>query len=207
MALPEPFAAIAAGDSDRLARVLAGGADPAGRLPDWPGWTPLDAAIDALDEDGGPLEALVLLLRVGAPVEGAAGERDATPLQMAVLRGRHDAALILLAAGADPTRGAGGHGSPLFIAAEAGDLALAGTLLRNGAAPSLDRPGGMRGITPLGAAVERLDEAMVRLLLAAGAGPQAPDVDGRPPRALLPPQGQGAETSRAAILALLAPRG
>src|SRR5262245_1537841 len=76
------FAAIEEHDLDRLVRLLAGGTDPNAKKPAPPGWLPLHEAIEQI-EDGGSIEALVLLLRSGARVEGDGGD---TPLLMALYR-------------------------------------------------------------------------------------------------------------------------
>jgi ankyrin repeat protein len=95
------FDAIAQHDVDALASELAAGADPNQLLDDWPHWRPLHAAIDELEE-GGPIEAVVLLLARGATVDGREEPPSSTPLLMASFRKQPDAVRILLAAGADP---------------------------------------------------------------------------------------------------------
>jgi hypothetical protein len=81
----EIFSAIEQQDLDSLAASLAAGADPNGARPAdevrdhlRPDWHALHAAIDALD-DGGSVEALVLLLRHGADVEGRGRMQAVTP--------------------------------------------------------------------------------------------------------------------------------
>ncbi len=93
--------AIKAHDLDSLARLLAGGADPNELDAEWPGWSPLEAAIDELD-NGGDIEAIALLLRHGADCNLRYADYSATPLMMSVFRGQRAAALMLLAAGANP---------------------------------------------------------------------------------------------------------
>lgn len=174
----ELFEAIESGDVDRVRAVLAAGADPDAIQPDhWPSWRPLHAAIEALEE-GGPLEILTVLLEHGATVDGWDGQRDATPLLMAVFRGQKEAARLLLDAGADVNVVGGEGDSPLRWAVQSGDTETVRLLLERGAARDLDVGGGVSGMNALGIAARRLDVAMVRLLLEAGARPDAPDADG-----------------------------
>jgi ankyrin repeat protein len=142
-----------------------------------PHWRPLHAAIEAM-EDGGPLEMLALLLRHGATVDGWDRARDATPLLMAVFRGRTEAARLLLERGADANAVGGEGDSPLCWAAREGDVELARLLLEHGAGATIDAGRGVDGMNALGAAARQLNPAMVRLLLDAGARPDAEDADG-----------------------------
>lgn len=168
------FTALEAHDLDGLASVLAGGADPNALKPAPPHWSPLHEAIEQL-EDGGSIEALVLLLRHGAAVEGSEGD---TPLLMALYRDQPDAVRLLLGAGANPNvRGMEGD-SPLRVAVERGDHATAAMLLRCGAGGTIDDAGAPTGASALGIAAKRLDVQMIRLLLQAGADPAARDADG-----------------------------
>jgi hypothetical protein len=63
------FSAIEQHNLSRTATLLASGADPNGQHPQQPSWVPLKAADEELAE-GGPIEAVVLLLRHGAEVDG-----------------------------------------------------------------------------------------------------------------------------------------
>jgi uncharacterized protein len=167
------FAAIESHDLDRLASLLAGGCDPNVMKPAPPCWSSLHEAIEQL-EDGGGIEALILLLRHGAHVEGGGGD---TPLLMALYRAQAEAVHLLLAVGADTNvRGPEGD-SPLRVCAERGDLAMAATLLRCGAQATIDEPGGPAGASALGIAAMRLDIPMIELLLRSGADAQALDTD------------------------------
>src|SRR4051794_33621189 len=131
------FDAIEAHDLDRLASALAAGDDPNAPKPTSPHWAPLHEAIEQL-EDGGSIEALVLLLRHGANVEGSEGD---TPLLMALYRTQPEAVHVLLAAGAETNvRGTEGD-SPLRVAVERGDLATAAMLLRCGARKTINDVG------------------------------------------------------------------
>jgi len=198
----ELFDAIKAYDLERLATLLDAGADPNASKPEWPGWLPLHAAVNEL-EDGGPIEAVILLLRHGARVDGAVSDRDATPLLMALFRQQSEAVRMFLAAGADPNRTGDEGDSPLRVCAEQGDLAMAALLLRCGATRTLDEAGGLKSMTALGIAASRLELPMLELLLRAGADPDAQDLDRRTARELLPhrePHNERAWDAAAALL-------
>jgi hypothetical protein len=203
------FAALAAHDLGAVAAALAAGADADAVQAEYPRFSALDAAIEEL-EDGGPLDALVLLLRAGAHVDARDGAGDSTPLLMAIFRDQPAAARLLLAAGADPTaRGSEGD-TPLSFCAERGWVELATLLLHAGAAATIDAPAGPAGMNPLGCAAVRLQPEMVALLLAHGARPDALDADRMTAADRLratpaAPDDDDAKTRREAILRLLAP--
>ncbi|WP_257459758.1 ankyrin repeat domain-containing protein [Archangium lipolyticum] len=201
----ELFEAIETYDLARLAALLDGGADPNAVKADGPRWLPLHAAVNEL-EDGGPIEALILLLRHGAHVDGLDADRDATPLLLALFRKQPEAARILLAAGADPNFRGGEGDSPLRVCVEQGALEMAALLLRCGATQSLDDAGGMSGMTALGRAASRLDIPMIELLLGAGADPEVLDTDRQTAREHLPPRGPDNQEAWDAAAALLAGR-
>lgn len=172
----ELFEAIEQRNMDRLAALLEAGVDPNEAQQGGPGYTPLQAAINEL-EDGGSIEALILLLRHGAKVDGWDPDKEVTPLLMALFRRQGEAVRILLAAGADTNvRGAEGD-SPLRWCVEKRDHETAALLLRCGASRTIEDSGGPSGMTALGRAAYNLDVPMVELLLAAGADPEALDVD------------------------------
>jgi ankyrin repeat protein len=183
----ELFEAIEAYDLERLTTLLDAGADPNALKSEWPGWLPLNAAVNEL-EDGGPIEAVILLLRHGARVDGAGSDRGATPLLMALFRKQPEAARIFLAAGAEPNHTGDEGDSPLRVCAEQGDLPMAAMLLRCGATRTLNEAGGLRCMTALGLAASRLDLPMLELLLRAGADPDVQDLDRRTARERLPPR-------------------
>lgn len=200
----ELFEAIEAHELERLTTLLDAGADPNAMKPEWPGWLPLHAAVNEL-EDGGPLEAVILLLRHGARVDGAGSDRDATPLLMALFRKQPEAARIFLAAGADPNRTGDEGDSPLRVAVEQWDLAMAALLLRCGATRTQDEAGGLKCMTALGLAASRLDLPMLELLLRTGADPDVQELDRRTARELLPtrePHNQEAWDAAATLLAV-----
>ena len=194
-------------DLERLAALLEAGADPNVEDRDPPNFRPLHIAIDELEE-GGSVEALVLLLCSGAEVDAWDGGKSATPLLMAVFRRQHVAVMLLLAAGADPNVVGAEGDSPLRWCVEQRDHALAATLLRCGAKRSIDFAGGPSGMTALGRAAWLLDLPMVELLLNAGAGRLALDADQRTALDRLPPDPEEPEArkARAAILARLSAR-
>jgi ankyrin repeat protein len=181
------FGAIASHDVEQLASLLDAGSDPNAQKSAAPHWYPLHQAVNEL-EDGGPIEALVLLLRHGADIEGVDQVGLDTPLLMALYRTQPEAVHLLLAAGAETNvRGPEGD-SPLRVAAERGDLATAALLLRCGARKTINEVGAPSFASALGIAAKRLDVAMIALLLRAGADPAARDGDHMTARDRLPPQ-------------------
>ncbi len=140
------------------------------------GDTPLLAAVET-----GRRELARLLLEHGAD-PNAANRRGRTPLMEAALRGDLELVAMLLEAGADPHRQDRWGETALFDAVRAGHLAVVRRLLEAGADPDVanTRPGREpdSGYTPLMYAVTRAGigtfgdwEAMVALLLEAGADP------------------------------------
>ena len=196
------FAAIADHDPDRIAALLAQGADPDGLQSDPPHWYPLHASVDEL-EYGGPIEALILLIRAGATVDAWDAANDATPLLVSVFRRRWDAMQLLLAAGAEPAVNGAEGDSPLRWCVEHGELEAAATLLRCDARKTIDEAGGPTGMTALGHAASRCDVAMVELLLAHGADPSALDADHRTARARMPSRNAGNAGNCDAVVRLL----
>ena len=179
--------AIEAGDVDRVAALLAAGADSnAIILAHYYGLdvriTPLQAAVRELKpggelEQGGPIDTIVVLLHYGADVNGRDGAADTTPLLMAVELKHIEAVRILLAAGADPNVRDGEGSSPLRFCAQNGLLEMARLLLLCGATKTIHEGGGPTGMNALGFAATRLNVEMVRLLLAHGADPLIEDMD------------------------------
>jgi ankyrin repeat protein len=184
----ELFAAIEQHDASRVKALLAGGADPNEPQARWPGLRPLHVAINELAERGG-LDVLMALLEHGADVNAWNVGRDVTPLLVAVFEGQQAAVEALLKAGADPNVRSSEGDTPLRACAGVGDLGIAALLLGAGAARTINEWGGQAGYTALGLAASRLDIPMMRLLLDAGADPEAPDEDDRPARDRLPPRG------------------
>ena len=174
-------------DLNRVAALLAQGADPNVGQTEWPYWTPLGAAIEELD-NGGSMEMLHLLLKNGADVNGWDSDHQATPLLMAMFRNNKEVMRMLLEAGADPNAVGAEGDSPLRWAAENDDLEMAKLFLQFGADKTINKFGGFSRSTPLGLAAGNLSIPMIELLLNAGADPEAPDDDDEPARESLPPR-------------------
>ncbi|MET0403856.1 MAG: ankyrin repeat domain-containing protein [Cystobacter sp.] len=181
----ELFAAIEQHDVSRVQELLTNGADPNEPQAQWPGLLPMQVAINELAEGGG-LDVLITLLEHGADVNAWNSGRDVTSLLVAVFEGQQAAVEALLKAGADANvRGSEGD-TPLRACVGMGDLGIASLLLDAGATRTSNEWGGQAGYTALGIAASRLDLPMRRLLLDAGAQPEAPDEDDRPARDRLP---------------------
>jgi len=185
----ELFAAIEQHDAAQVKTLLAGGADPNEPQSDERGLRPLQEAIFALC-DGGEVDVLQVLIEHGADVNAWDANRDLTPLLTAVCEQEVEALEVLVRAGADPNVRGGEGDTPLRISAEVGSLAMAALLLYAGAARTINDWGGLSGLTALGHAAFRLDLPMIKLLLAAGADPRAPDEDDRPAHFHLPPRAE-----------------
>lgn len=169
--------AIESGDVDRVAKLLAAGADPNATRPRY--FTPLQDAVCEYEPPDNlrGVDAMVLLLRHGALVDGQEGPEDGTPLLLAVKRNHIEAVRILLSVGADPNVYDGVGDSPLRWCAEKGYLEMARLLLLCGATKTIHEGAGPSGMNALGFAATRLHVDMVRLLLAHGADPRIEDVD------------------------------
>jgi uncharacterized protein len=179
--------AIQTRDVDRVAKLLADGADPnedgksrsagygSGRR------FPLQTAIGELEELGedhpaGPIESVVLLLRYGARVKGWDVNKEGDPLFLAVGMNHIEAVRLLLAHGADPNVRDDEGDSPLRTCIEKEYPEIARLLLLCGANKTIqDRVAG--GMTALGLAAYWLNVEMVKLLLAHGADPHVEDED------------------------------
>ena len=156
------------------------------------GFTPLLHAVLAGDP-----EVVGVLLAAGADVDEA-GPDGVTALMLALTKRRAAVARLLLERGADPRPAEAGY-TALHLAAATGQLAIAETMLARRADPDarLERPqrltnafeigvftspGSGRltqiGSTPFLVAAKSADAAMMRLLAAAGADPEATTDDG-----------------------------
>lgn len=195
--------AIEAHDLDTLARLLAAGDEPNELHGDW---APLHNAVGEL-EDGGDIEAVALLLRHGADPNIWDVDHGITPLLTALFGGHRDAALLLLAAGADPNVRSDVGDVPISMCVERGDLKMAATLLRAGAAKTIEEcPGDGTGANALGHAAALLDLEMIRLLLAWGASITAWDIDRRTARERLPERTEENAEKWDLALELLSPK-
>lgn len=185
----ELFDAIENHDVDRVAGLLARGADPNAPLEAPPHWRALEAAIEAVYYGAQPqlmARIVKMLVEHGADVEAWDADHHLNGLMAAVYWGNHDIARYLLESGSDPNVVNDTHETPLAMAVEAEDLEMARLLLAHGATATMDRSGGVGGITPLGRAALNLDVPMIRLLIEAGADLEALDVDAQLPRDYLP---------------------
>ncbi|WP_434384520.1 ankyrin repeat domain-containing protein [Melittangium boletus] len=183
----ELFKAIQQHDTAQVKALLTRGANPNEAQQEWPGLLPLQVAIHALAH-GGELAVLLALLEHGADVNAWDSERDRTPLLEAVCENQTAAVELLLKAGAEPNVRSSEGDTPLRACAEVGNVAMATLLLDAGATRTLNDWGGLTGCTALGIAISRLDLPMMRLLLDAGADPEATDDDRQPTRDRLPPR-------------------
>jgi ankyrin repeat protein len=199
----ELIKAIDQHDLPRLAELLSRGADPNAGDEKSPDWVPLKLAVDELSE-GGPIEAVILLLRHGANIEGGANAGGATALLVAVFSKQLEAARILLACGANPNVRDDEGDSPLRVSVEQNNYEMAALLLRCGAYKKINSYGGLSGMSALGRAIWQLNPPMVKLLLDAGADPEALDLDRETAVQRLPPQDTADPDKVAAVLALLA---
>jgi uncharacterized protein len=185
----ELFTAIKQHDTAQVKALLTSGADPNEPQQEWPGLLPLQVAIHAL-ADGGELSVLLALLEHGADVNAWDAERDRTPLLEAVCENQLAAVELLLNAGAEPNVRSSEGDTPLRACAEVSNVVMASLLLRAGATRTINDWGGLTGCTALGIAISRLDLPMMRLLLDAGADPEAIDDDRQPTRDRLPPRAE-----------------
>jgi len=144
-------------------------------------------AINELSEGGG-LDVVLALLEHGADVNAWNVGRDVTPLLVAVFEGQQAAVELLLKAGADPNVCSSEGDTPLRACVEVGNVEMASLLLSAGATRTINDWGGLLGFTALGIALWQLDIPMMKLLLDAGADPEAPDDSRGPTRERLPPR-------------------
>lgn len=104
------------------------------------------------------------LLAAGARVDEPGGVNGWTPLMHAIHKGQPEAALLLIAAGADVNARANNDVTPLLLAAGEGDARLVKALLARGANP---RARTADGATPLANALAAGAGDVVDALLAA----------------------------------------
>lgn len=137
------------------------------------------------------------LLRDGPQLLDAYAPDGFTALGLASFFGHAEAAALLLARGADPSRASDNpmRVAPLHSAAAGRHLPIALLLLDRGADPNAAQEG---GFTPLHSAAQNGDRPMAELLLDRGASPAARAADGKIPAAL------AREEGHAELAALLA---
>jgi ankyrin repeat protein len=124
----------------------------------------------------GPLarSSLAALLCISAAATALAAGTD-SPLADAIENGRRDAALALIAAGADVNAGQADGTTPLHWAAYQLDVDLVRSLLARGAKAGAQNE---FGASPLSEAVKAANAPIVKMLLAAGADANAANGDG-----------------------------
>jgi quinoprotein dehydrogenase-associated probable ABC transporter substrate-binding protein len=146
-----------------VAFLIAHGADVNHRDRD--GWTPLMQAAYTDDADD-----VRVLVKHGAD-PNAVSRQNFTPLGIAVQYGRNNAALALIAAGANPGTAVGGAGyTPLMLATANDAPALVRALIAKGADVNAVNSG---GVTALMIAAADGSADMAELLLRAGANASA----------------------------------
>jgi uncharacterized protein len=172
------FKAIENHDSSAVAKLIEDGADPNAIMSEPPHWRPLHHAINELEE-GGNAEVITTLLAHGAGVNEWDADKDVTPLLLAIFNDQLQVVDTLLKVGADPNVENSQGDSPLRVCVANGDAKTTLKLLRAGASKTINEWGGLLGYTPLGLAASRLDLSIIRMLLDAGANPNARDSDGK----------------------------
>src|SRR6187401_2326480 len=127
------FRAIEGHDANRVAQLLAQGANPNATNED--GWTTLQIAIDETIDGGSP-EVVGMLLNNGAKVNPPEGQ---TPTLLLAWRPTNKpVARLLLEAGADANVSTDSGESPLRDSVAEGDLDMVSLLLKRGADRSID---------------------------------------------------------------------
>jgi uncharacterized protein len=202
MMTKELFDAIEKHDLKRTRELLCAGANPNEGRTSAPWRSPLNAAIEEIDE-GGAIEALVLLLRHGALVDGTENSGNASPLLIAVYNHQLDAARILLASGADPIMTDDEGEWPLSRSVMDGNLEMTTLLLMCAEPSTINKSGGPTGMNLLGMAVYRLNLPIVKLLLDAGADAEVLDSDRRTAREHMPPRNVANQEAWDAVKATL----
>lgn len=129
------------------------------------------------------VEAIAFLLDHGANIEAKGGDYQFTPLLEAAYSGANDAVRLLVERGANPKAGTEHFGSPIYAAAFSGKRETVRLLLSLNLGIDLQAGRQSDGATPLHFAYWNADPEMVRLLVDAGAKPDARTTDGRVPSA------------------------
>lgn len=169
--------AVERGQRERVETLLAEGVNP-NRAGDVWGRRALIRAVER-----GDVELVRLLLDAGAD-PGLKGE-GTTPLVLAALAGHARIAELLLRAGADPDRKAADGNTPLIAAALMGHAGVVRALLPYKPDFTSWNSAGLTRLglrtTAVGIAAHMGHEEVLRLLLEAGADPNHPDLDMKPP--------------------------
>lgn len=209
MSVPELFAAIRAGDGDRVRELVEARPELAAARDD----DGFSAVLQALYHGQGELVDVLLAANpsldvfdaaavgrtrgleelVGAEPElvGSFAADGFTPLHLAAFFGQDDAARLLLEHGADANvvaRNESLRVAPLHSAAAGGHAAIVRRLLEAGADPNARQPG---GFTPLHSAAQNGDRESAEALLARGAEPAAATDEGKTPAELAAAAGHG----------------
>ncbi len=147
--------AAAAGEVDRVERLLAGGADLAGSSPD--GWTALHLAAHF-----GHAQVVERLLAHGADVAArSTNPNQNTPLHAALAGRQSLTAGLLLGHGADVNAADAAGWRPVHLAVASGNLGALKTLVEQGADVAATNAA---GLTPLALAQQKNDREAIAYL-------------------------------------------
>lgn len=202
---PPIRAALERASIETVQSMLAAGGDPASEIgPDAMGWADspdllpklrllLDLGFSVNGEGRGssqPLHAaasnndvaaIEFLVAHGANLEDRGGSESLTPLLLAAYVGADDAIKALIAHGANPKAGTDYFGSPMYAAAFSGKTETVRLLLSMNLEIDLQAGRASDKATPLHFAYWNADDEMARMLIEAGANPNARTTDGRLP--------------------------
>lgn len=145
-----------------------------------PFYTPLMDAIDELDYEI-PIAFMKVLIEAGADVDMWSGDGQTNPLLLALRCGHADAAMLLLAANANPDISDNEGMTPLLWATEHQDDLLVKAILKKKCTHTLTKSDPLTGMTPLDNAVKRLNYPIAQSLIKAGADPLFTNLDHRRP--------------------------
>jgi uncharacterized protein len=209
VSVPELFAAIRAGDGDRVRELVEARPELAAARDD----DGLSAVLQALYHGQGELVDVLLaanpsldvfdaaavgrtrgleeLVESEPELVGSFAADGFTPLHLAAFFGQDDTARLLLEHGADANvvaRNESLRVAPLHSAAAGGHAAIVRRLLEAGADPNARQPG---GFTPLHSAAQNGDRESAEALLERGAEPAAATDEGVTPAELAAAAGHG----------------
>ena len=202
MSVPELFAAIRAGDGDRVRELVEARPELAAARDDEGRSVVLEAlchvqgdlvdvlldtnpSLDVFDAAAvGRTRGLEELVAAEPELVGSFARDGFTPLHLAAFFGQDDAARLLLEHGADANvvaRNESLRVTPLHSAAAGGHAAIVRRLLEAGADADARQPG---GFTPLHSAAQNGDRESAEALLERGAEPAAVTDEGKTPAEL-----------------------